>query len=764
MPHDDLYVQHIAATAIVLLAFATWRAAIVWSGRPRDIVGNGITIGDAKAFDNRSLALRIERLSAGLAKLKVIDQKFTENAAGVQAQTSTDSTQSLSLTVKNRPGAKSTSDAPLKGGTATVEAAKADAKPAVGVGASDLLSDQLSLASQILNLQVVYERALTDRLIDGSTRLQTVLGFQVSIVPPAGSENCVAVVEIAVRVKGNDVPVSLVAMIPQERTYNSQVVSRRAHSIEGSAVAEVVTLGAGLKGESRALFIHRDSDTVAFERDPRAEPRLFGNDSASAVFGWEFRPVLGRKTVTAGARQMLAVIALPVAEIPDPSGETIEIRRRSYWRRYNRTTQTSRQHWGLLPFHTDLSQRNDSVTTELFIPNTAQIQHSLAPTITEISWVNSGADRATVSVTGSNFFSGTNVVIGGVVHSEENGNLVLKSDQVLEFETSIVSLASADAVLSGRFGESLLLAVPEAKRPQTVYISRAKIEAFQVTRHFRISIDVRAWEDGVPHSITIDDLRKLPDPLLFIGNELVELPYDYTDQPDVPPAKPGEAGSDLEKWVRFEAWTPAKALAQNPWVSFRVPFCGSDYQASEPLSFSEPIVTRMGGDKEKTIFRILDPVGVARSLSVFLDRLYDRPPELKHMTKMDYRLEIPTTIVQQYQNMIVRIGAAEQYFIPVPQEGAKKATATIHRASKPPQIAKDSLGPVEWSGTLLDAVASAALIAGAVSFPAHFIVSNNGQRISAYFKDGSTAGIGRAEVEFTTKDGETLRAPLFITK
>ena len=40
---------------------------------PHDTTGNGITIGQAKAFDNRSLALRVERLNAVLETLKVVN-------------------------------------------------------------------------------------------------------------------------------------------------------------------------------------------------------------------------------------------------------------------------------------------------------------------------------------------------------------------------------------------------------------------------------------------------------------------------------------------------------------------------------------------------------------------------------------------------------------------------------------------------------------------------------------------------------------------
>ncbi len=141
----------------------------------------------------------------------------------------------------------------------------------------------------------------------------------------------------------------------------------------------------------------------------------------------------------------------------------LEVRTRSYWRRYDRKRQTTAPRSGWLPWEINTSGTITSETQELRIPNTAQIQSALAPQVTGIKWVNSGGDRATVIVNGCNFFSGTKVVIGGVVHREEDQNLTLKSDQALEFETPIASLANADAVLSGRFGPSFQLKMPPAQ-------------------------------------------------------------------------------------------------------------------------------------------------------------------------------------------------------------------------------------------------------------------------------------------------------------
>src|SRR5262245_10140344 len=98
------FLTHWLALLIVVIAIGTCALVQVWLVRkygPKDTVGNGITIGHAKAFDNRSLALRIERLSASLEALKVVNQNVTENLSSLQLQSSSESSRSLTLDLKS---------------------------------------------------------------------------------------------------------------------------------------------------------------------------------------------------------------------------------------------------------------------------------------------------------------------------------------------------------------------------------------------------------------------------------------------------------------------------------------------------------------------------------------------------------------------------------------------------------------------------------------------------------------------------------------
>ena len=802
---------------IVLLLLAAW-AYLDWQyvklglEGPRDTVGNGITIGLAKAFDNRSLALRIERLSNSLAQMKVVDQKAPDNIGKLQGQSSTTSSRTLTLDATDPTKIATTTEKtsatrPAANGSAKNadggDAKKVEPQAEVTLSAGDILNEQLNLASQIMNLQTLYERSLTDRLIGEDARLQTVLGFQVSITPPAGFENSVAIVEVAVRIKPPQGPlvaaerVSLVAMIPQEKTYNAQTISTESDSIGGSAVASVVTLGVTAKGESRELFVHRDSDTVAFERSSITEPRLFNDDNAT-VFGWEFRPVLGRQTVSPGMRQMLAVISIPtpdkseyVADVP------IEIITRSYWRRYNHRKQTTAPKWNWFPQTIDGSGAIVNKVQELAIPTTAKIQQGLAPKVAQISWVNSGTDGATVIVKGENLFPGTKVFAAGKVYREEDGTLTLKSDQALEFETTLKAIASGDAVLSGRFGRSSQLEVDE-KIPSvtSLYITRAGIKQSRRGKDLRISIDVKGIDDlGADTDLEVAHLENLPEPILFVGNEPVPLPYDYwpldPHEPD-PASTPvtgekaakGEfsfAKPSTKKSIRVEAWIPSRiVVTRNSSVVFRVPFCGLDYQASWPLQFFEPSVTRLGGDATNSVFRIAHSLDHKRKLTVELDQTYDNAPALVKVAPEDgdYRFTIANNILEQYRNLVLRIEGAEPYVVAIPED-KPKPKPVIDLNAKPPEIGKGTIGPAEWSGSDLGLITGVTLVttplvvapapAGTPApsptrTPASFTVYDSGNKIAVYFNASSTEVIGKADVEFQfgSTATEVLHAPLLI--
>ncbi|MEA2719384.1 MAG: hypothetical protein QOJ39_1248, partial [Candidatus Eremiobacteraeota bacterium] len=520
-----------------------------------------------------------------------------------------------------------------------------------------------------------------------------------------------------------------------------QSVSKSASSIQGSAVDGVVTVGAGAKGQSERLFVHRDSDTISFERHPNQS--LFAGDP-QATFGWEFRPVLGRRAVTAGTRQMMAVIAIPLADDADPGDVVLEVKRRAYWRTYDGAKQTSRPKLGWNLLRLDQSRvQIDAAIYNLPVQRTARIQTALAPVITDVSWFDSGGGGATVVVKGERFFSGTRVVVGGITYSEEAGTLTLKSEHALEIATTIASLMTGNAVLSGRFGPAIPLEIPPEKRPApSLFVKGALIEALPYTKDLRMTIDVKAQKtDGTNFDLTLEQLKALPEALVFLGNDLVPMPYDYA---------PG----------RLTAWVPRAMLLRDSWVLFRIPFCGSDYVYTLPFNYSEPTVTCMGGDEANPVFRINRAGGFSNEVSVELDRVYDRDSGLVALGRFDLRLCVSRDVVERYQQMVLRAGT-EIHVLPLPAARSPRAPMALDTSGEPPRIGSGSVGPVEWPGMSLADITGATLLPART--PAEFVTFDGGRRIAVTFHDRETKKPGKAEVEFSTASGEIVRAPFFIT-
>lgn len=800
---DQVLITLIAAVSALL--YALWARG----GFPRDTTSNGIAIGKAKAFDNRSLSLRIERLSAGLETLKVLTQNVQDNLSAVQERTSSESSLSVSASVpagvvggaaekKDKQG-----DGVAKGDEKAGAGDKAGGDDKLGMAASDVLTDQLNLASQIFNLQTLFERSLSDRIISewdaaglpvSVPRMQTVLGFQVSITPSAGMEDCAAVVEIGVGAKYglHAEPVSLVALMPQEKTYNAASISTSERSIGGSAVAKILNVNFGGKNRTRQYFLHRDSDTVAFERNPEAQPALFESGDKATVFGWEFRPVLGRKAVASGTRQMLAVVSLPMGEHETPAELVLEIKSRSYWRRYNRKTQTTRAKSSWLPWRLDSSCVVNFPVQELAIPNITKIHTTLLPSVKTIKWVNTGNGTASVSVMGENFFSGTRVVMGGKVYREEDGNLRIKSDQVLELDTTIESMVAGDAVFSGRYGPLRELVMPLESRPvTTVDINRAIIKRLKTPDMYELDVEVVGLDDnGDYRDYTVDAINTLPEPILFVGTEAVAMPYYYYDEEPMPtvdiptPSVPITTGATVptsastltptpsgptKKYVTVQARISGKMLAKSPSVSYRVPFCGLNYQVTAPISFVEPSIVRLGGDDQHTLFRISLPTaggdGTTGSTSsgpspvtVDLDKTYTAPPELTMTGDAEYLLKVLTDKVSKYQNLVLRLGTSESYVLRVPPIDRFGAKTAVDGGASPPEMAQNSSGAVEWQGVALDGIVKVKL--GSASLD--FAVYANGTRMRVYLTSSHTSACGKLTLDCQTSSGEKLALPVFV--
>lgn len=173
--------------------------------RAADPVRTGLTVAPPKVFDNRALVIMLEQLERQLQSINVVESQKDKLLAALstfQGARISDMAQALSVTghslpkviTKETPGdagelqyaernteqAAATSSAPA----APQLHSELAHSPAVGVQAEDVLFDQVNLTYQIMNVRMLLDRALSDRLHNGNERVQVVLGFQIGIDPP----------------------------------------------------------------------------------------------------------------------------------------------------------------------------------------------------------------------------------------------------------------------------------------------------------------------------------------------------------------------------------------------------------------------------------------------------------------------------------------------------------------------------------------------------------------------------------------------------
>jgi hypothetical protein len=168
-----------------------------------------------------------------------------------------------------------------------------------------------------------------------------------SAVIPRDADNSAAIVEITLSIDddrfNNDKkappPPSLIALMPQEHTYNSAALNSKANAFGGSVAVKMVTIGYTDRRRGQTYYLSRDNDTASFERQ-------LSGEAGKILFGWEFRPVRGRKSVAPGTRQIFAVISIPeedsfrkIAANGRPIRMKAEIK--AYWRKYDQGTLTT---------------------------------------------------------------------------------------------------------------------------------------------------------------------------------------------------------------------------------------------------------------------------------------------------------------------------------------------------------------------------------------------------------------------------------------
>jgi hypothetical protein len=437
---------------------------------------NGITVGETKLYDDRALDAKLQQLERDLGRLGFVDQAGVAKGLGtLQGARQSVSSMSLNVTGLPTPGVSTVenSNSSANSNTSSIQTTTNSASvtpsvpalpgqaPAIspqlsfGQNAQDLLAEQVQLTYQLINLRTLLERAITDRVAanvgEAKQRRQAVVGFQIGLDSRGRYRNAVA--EVDVRVTSltpveNRLRPNLVSLIPKEKTYNVATISRNARQFGFGAVVQVVNVGASFARSRDAFYLVRDTDTVAVERpwpfiadeSGRAKEEQGRENPAAITFGWQFRPVLGRKAVEPGSRGVFALLSLPPSEFTTYVAKVEAFTR---WRKYDSKTGTV----GDFILGSDSTQ----VLDELIVP--PDIDEALRPVAQNVRWEDTNDGKALVVVNGKNFLPGTGVLVGNTLLDGPDDGFVLSDEKSFRFSVPVSGLiALTDLQLVGRFG------------------------------------------------------------------------------------------------------------------------------------------------------------------------------------------------------------------------------------------------------------------------------------------------------------------------
>jgi hypothetical protein len=605
---------------LVWLAILCFAALMAYAPAQQD---NGIHVGSPKVYDSRELTLMLDNLSQQLQNKNFVDPKalaaalgniqgyqssdfslsaFANGAVGPQAASvfagaggapstppnSTGTSTSPTVTINVAPtqnAGSATGAAASSAATTTPLGPQAPALPTLqtppnynptfGSNGSDLLSDEVNLTYQLYNVRMLLDRSLTDRLHGTQSRLQAVVGFDIDLEPDKNAKNAAAMVEVTMNMASPTPPeagcdangaISLVALMPEQGSHNAATLSQSAYGFGGAIAASVFSFGVAGQKRSQVFYLYRDMDTVSFEK-----PAV---DKNPLSFGWQFRPVLGRKSLDPGLRHMIVVLGLPCSD----TGATIPqitTTVATHWQRYDAKTQTISQK----------KPRQNQVGSAVFnseVPSTESSQDRLKPQVSKVSWYPTDAADGVAIVTGDNFFPGTTVRLGNKSFSSAADGLTIKSDKELELSVPL-SAAVVGGVVSGRYGRAAPLESLSTTTPSSgFYISSLRVfpsgnDMFQINAR----LTVNDPQNG--SAVKVEDLEtKLNPPVALInGLPLAVRPFFSSPNP-----------------ITLTTFAPAEVVAKMASFTITFPFAGTGWSASIPYYETTLKVTRLGDDEE----------------------------------------------------------------------------------------------------------------------------------------------------------------------
>ena len=95
------------------------------------------------------------------------------------------------------------------------------------------------------------------------------------------SKDMAAFVELTITTS-DGTPVSVVSLMPEEKTYNTSALSTKSNAFGGSAVFKILTVGYSERRRGQTFYLYQDADTLTY-RKPTQDGSL---SNVKPTFGW----------------------------------------------------------------------------------------------------------------------------------------------------------------------------------------------------------------------------------------------------------------------------------------------------------------------------------------------------------------------------------------------------------------------------------------------------------------------------------------------
>jgi hypothetical protein len=469
--------------------------------------------------------------------------------------TSTSTTTTIGTTT---PGTTTQQTASTTGAIGTVPTAPTStafsAPTNVGVSSADILTEQVELNAQITTLRLLLQGALSDQYVirhtrPVATRKQTTLGFTITLDPPRQFRHAVAEVQVLIVPEPGIDGVSIVNLLPAEKTYNVAKITSHQNAFGAGVAVAPVSVGVNTGKSKDRLYLAKDTDTLALQYVPpipsveeverafpqhahdaykglveflgwhgladcqspaEENPDLIVGTNAT-VLGWQFRPVLGEEYVRGGQRQVFAQLALPSTTTNQTPAPRVYILTR--WRAYD----PKRQVVGAV-YTSSCSA----------VPDLSGISDTPVIEVKDVKMADLGGGEIKLTNTGQFATPSVSVLVGTT-------NVVpLTSDgETLQLFDNAHDLLAADSLkILGPSGS--MTAFGMKAKPTGCEISRAKLNAVPYPDgNSRMTLKLTMGRNYVAE----ESADGFPTPLVLVGSQvygLKETPFvdDYKERPN----------------------------------------------------------------------------------------------------------------------------------------------------------------------------------------------------------------------------------------